>query len=258
MHGNNVSERVRDTLARLESERNVRVLFACESGSRAWGFASRDSDYDVRFLYVHPRDWYLSIEDRSDIIAEPVADDLDLSGWELRKTLRLLRKSNPPLLEWLRSPVVYRYDPAFVAQFGALATLFYSPRRCFRHYLHMAVGNWRDYLRGRELVSLKKYLYVFRPLLACRWIERIGSQVPMQFARLVDGVLFETVVRNALDDLVARKQAGDELAVAPPVQVLSHFIESELVRLQALNEPDDAAGSVDELDDFFRRYALVD
>jgi predicted nucleotidyltransferase len=105
-----------------------------------------------------------------------------VSGWELRKALRLLRKSNPPLLEWLKSPIVYQHDPVFAAEFGALAAEFYSPRRCFAHYLHMAHGNWRDYLRGRDEVSLKKYLYVFRPLLACRWIERQLGQVPMLFA----------------------------------------------------------------------------
>ena len=180
-----------------------------------------------------------------------------MSGWELRKALRLLRKSNPPLLEWLKSSVVYRHDPVFAAEFGALATEFYSPRRCFAHYLHMAFGNWRDYLRGRGEVSLKKYLYVFRPLLACRWIERQLGQVPMLFAQLVEGVLDEADVRLALDELVARKQAGDELAVAPPVEALSRFIEAELPRLEALAEPDDAAGDVDELNGFFRRYALA-
>jgi predicted nucleotidyltransferase len=167
---NEVNQRVRDALARVETEQNVRVLYACESGSRAWGFASRDSDYDVRFLYVHPRDWYLSVDDRRDVVERPLTDELDVSGWELRKALRLLRKSNPPLLEWLQSPVVYRHDPAFTLRFSTLASSFYSPRRCFVHYLHMAFGNWRSYLAGREEVSLKKYLYVFRPVLACRWI----------------------------------------------------------------------------------------
>jgi len=172
MQRNEVFRRVCHALALVEAERNVRVLFACESGSRAWGFASRDSDYDVRFIYVHPRDWYLSVEDRRDVIEQPIAEDLDVSGWELRKVLRLLRKSNPPLLEWLKSPVVYQHDPVFAAEFGALAAEFYSPRRCYAHYLHMASGNWRHYLRSREVVSLKKYLYVFQALLACRWIER--------------------------------------------------------------------------------------
>jgi predicted nucleotidyltransferase len=256
MNGNEVYQRVHNALARVESSQNVRVLFACESGSRAWGFASRDSDYDVRFLYVHWRDWYLSVEDRRDVIELPIADDLDLSGWELRKALRLLRKSNPPLLEWLKSPVVYRHDPVFAAEFGALASAFYSPRRCFAHYLHMAFGNWRDYLRGREQVSLKNYLYVFRPLLACRWIERQLSQVPMLFSQLVENVLEEADVRAALDELVARKQAAEELAVAPQVEALSHFIEAELPRLEALNEPSDTVGDVSELNRFLHRYAF--
>src|SRR5260221_630107 len=184
-------------------------------------------------------------------------DSSSLGGWELRRALRLPRKSNPPLLEWLKSPVVYRHDPVFAAEFGALAAEFYSPRRCFAHYLHMAFGNWRDYLRGREEVSLKKYLYVFRPLLACRWIERQLGQVPMLFEQLVDGVLEEAEVREALGELVARKRAGEELAVAPPVEALTRFIEAELPRLEALNEPDDAAGEVEELNGFFRRYALA-
>lgn len=256
MHGNEIFQRVQDALAQVEAERDVRVLFACESGSRAWGFASRDSDYDVRFLYVHRRDWYISVEDRRDVIERPIADDLDVSGWELRKALRLLRKSNPPLLEWLQSPVVYRRDPVFATEFGTLAAEFYSPRRCFAHYLHMAFGNWRNYLRNREQVSLKKYLYVFRPLLACRWIERAQGPVPVLFAQLVEGVLEENDVRAALNALVARKQSAEELSVEPPVEVLSRFIEAELTRLDALNDPDDSAGNVEELNGFFRRYAL--
>ncbi|HVF70150.1 MAG TPA: nucleotidyltransferase domain-containing protein [Chthoniobacterales bacterium] len=254
---NEVFQRVRAALARLEVEQNVRVLFACESGSRAWGFASRDSDYDVRFLYVHRRDWYLSVEDRRDVIELPLAEDLDISGWELRKALRLLRKSNPPLLEWLKSPIVYQREAVFVAEFGALAAEFYSPRKCFAHYLHMAHGNWRDYLRDREEISLKKYLYVFRPLLACRWIERQLGQVPMLFTQLMEKVLDESEVRHALQELVARKQTGQELAVAPPVEVLSSFVEAELPRLESLNEQDEAATNVEELNRFFRRYAVA-
>lgn len=256
MKNNDVSERVRGAITRLEAEKNVRVLYACESGSRAWGFASHDSDYDVRFLYVHRREWYLSIETGRDVIEEPLNDELDVSGWELRKALRLLRKSNPPLLEWMKSPVVYHHDPVFTREFEELAGMFYSPRRCFAHYLNMAYGNWRDYLEGRDQVSLKKYLYVFRPLLACRWIERSLGQVPMLFQELVDAVLDEREVRAALDALVARKRAGDELSKSAPDEVLSRFVATELHRLKALSDHDDSMGDMDELDLFFRRYAL--
>lgn len=101
-------ERVLEELTRLEQEHDVTVLYACESGSRAWGFASPDSDYDVRFVYVQQPDWYLRVDEPRDVLERPLTDELDLSGWELRKTLRLLRKSNPTLLEWLDSPLVYR------------------------------------------------------------------------------------------------------------------------------------------------------
>ncbi|HET6407871.1 MAG TPA: nucleotidyltransferase domain-containing protein [Chthoniobacteraceae bacterium] len=257
MNGNHVHQRVHDALARVESGQNVRVLLAVESGSRAWGFASRDSDYDVRFLYVQQRDWYLSVENHRDVVELPISDDLDVSGWELRKALRLLRKSNPPLLEWLKSPIVYRHDPVFVAEFGAVAAEFYSARRCFAHYLHMAHGNWQKYLCGRAEVSLKTYLYVFRPLLAARWIERELGQVPMLFQQLLDAVLEESEVRAALDELVVRKMAGLELAMASPVEVLSDFVVVELARLDALVSPAESDPDVEMLNGLFRRYALA-
>lgn len=120
-------ERVLDELARIERERNVRVLYACESGSRAWGFASTDSDYDVRFVYVEKPEWFIQVDAGRDVIERPLDDELDISGWELRKTLGLLRKSNPTLLEWLDSPLVYRSEPAATARLRELAEAFYSP-----------------------------------------------------------------------------------------------------------------------------------
>eukprot|EP01031_Cornospumella_fuschlensis_P048321 gene48321-59178_t len=109
-------ERVLEELHRVERERNVTVLYACESGSRAWGFASSDSEYDVRFVYVEQPDWYLQVREPRDVIERPLDDELDVSGWELRKALRLLRNSNPTLLEWLDSPLVYRQDEAASAR----------------------------------------------------------------------------------------------------------------------------------------------
>jgi uncharacterized protein len=255
MDQNNVSQRIRHELKRIEYAHGVRVLYACESGSRAWGFASRDSDYDVRFLYVHPRDWYLSVQNHRDVIERPIVDDLDIGGWELRKALRLLRKSNPPLLEWLKSPIVYAQDGEFLAGFRQLAADFYSPLRCFAHYLHMASGQAKQYLRGDE-VRLKKYLYVLRPLLACRWIERGLGQPPMEFPELVYHVVDDTLVLLAIAELVARKTAGDELGLGEKIPVLDQFIDAELTRLRLIMPAEEAPPESQELDRFFQSQCI--
>lgn len=130
--------RVLRELDALERRHRVRVLYACESGSRAWGFPSPDSDYDVRFIYVHEPEWYLRVMPQRDVIEQPISDALDLSGWELRKALRLLHDSNPALSEWLQSPLVYRADPQALRLLRALAPEFRSERKCRWHYLAMA------------------------------------------------------------------------------------------------------------------------
>lgn len=251
MNNNDVKQRVRNELAKVEAAHGVRVLYACESGSRAWGFPSRDSDYDVRFLYVHPRDWYLSVDNHRDVIERPISDDLDISGWELRKALRLLRKSNPPLLEWLKSPVVYAQDGAFLAGFRALAAGYYSPVRCFAHYLHMASGQAKQYLKGDQ-VRLKKYLYVLRPLLACRWIERGLGQPPMEFAGLVYEMVDDSRVLLAIAELLALKSQGHELDLAPRIDALDRFIDAEIPRLRQVLPPEEAPPQPEALDRFFQ------
>ena len=256
MSNNDVLHRVQNELAKVEAQYGVRVLYACESGSRAWGFASRDSDYDVRFLYVHPRDWYLSLENHRDVIEMNIHDDLDVSGWELRKALRLLKKSNPPLLEWLKSPVVYAHDEAFLTGFRELSEVCHSPTRCFAHYLHMASGNVREYLKG-ETVWLKKYLYVLRPLLACRWIERGLGQVPMRFDELVYETVDDMQVLVAIADLVTRKMAGDELDRGPRVEALDEFIHAEIPRLRRVLPPEETAPEAEPLNRFFQRQCLA-
>jgi predicted nucleotidyltransferase len=246
---------VLEELRRVEQMYDVRVLYACESGSRAWGFASRDSDYDVRFLYVHGRQWYLSIDDGRDVIEKPVCDELDVSGWELRKALRLLRKSNPPLLEWLKSPVVYLQDELFARDFRELASACYSPVRCFKHYLHMAFGNAQHYLKGDQ-VCLKKYLYVLRPILACRWIERGLGEPPMLFDELVDGALEEVDIRECIARLLEIKKAGDELNRSPRIEPLHRFIAAEIARLDHLEWPKENPSDSAALNEFFQRYCL--
>lgn len=166
----------------------MRILYACESGSRAWGFQSKDSDYDIRFIYIHPIEWYLSIHKRRDVIEKPMDGLLDFSGWDIRKALNLFQKSNPPLLEWLQSPHVYYERFSLAQKMRKISPALFSPKSCLYHYLHMAEGNFRQYLRGDQ-VKVKKYFYVLRPLLACRWIERYNSMPPMEFGALLEDLL---------------------------------------------------------------------
>lgn len=252
-----MNNKIQSELNRIERERGVRVLYAAESGSRAWGFASRDSDYDVRFIYAHQRDWYLSIDQPRDVIEQPIDSQLDICGWDVRKSLQLLRKSNPSLLEWLKSPTVYRADPEFSLLFGHLASEFYSQERVFLHYLNMARGNARDYLRG-ETVRLKKYFYVLRPLLAARWIERKKGPVPMKFETLVDELVEENLVRIHIAVLTARKRAGEELDKAHRIPVISKFIDDELARLEGVAPRDIAKPEPEKLNTFFREFCLAE
>lgn len=225
-----ISDRIVQTLAQIESERQVSIIFACESGSRAWGFESEDSDYDVRFIYLHPIAWYLSIDRSRDVIELPIDSSLDVSGWDLRKTLRLMRKSNPPLLEWLQSPIVYREHSASLGRLRSLIPSCYSPLACHYHYYHMAEGNYREYLRGDE-VRLKKYFYVLRPLLACLWIERGFGVVPIEFSTLVDRLIDPSPLKQSIEQLVDRKRAGAELDKGPRIAAISDFLDQEIERL---------------------------
>jgi hypothetical protein len=230
-----IDHQIAAELDSIERDEGVRIVYACESGSRAWGFASEDSDYDVRFLYVHPPQWYLSILQGRDVIERPICEGLDISGWDLPKALQLFRKSNPPLLEWLQSPIVYRELGQAVPRMRALLDDYYSPVSCMHHYLHMARGNNREFLQGDE-VWVKKYFYVLRPVLACIWIERGHGVVPTEFAKLVDRVVDDATVRNAIDDLMVRKRAGAELDRGPRIPVISEYLTQEIDRLSATNQ----------------------
>lgn len=225
---------IRGEIEQLERREDLRMLYAVESGSRAWGFPSRDSDYDVRFIYVRHRDWYLSVdlELRRDVLEIPLTGDLDLSGWDLRKALRLFAKSNPPLLEWLSSPVVYVDADGFAERLRSLIPLYHREAAMVYHYRHMAEGNFRDYLRG-ETVWLKKYLYVLRPLLALRWVEQGRGAVPMEFSAMYSVLRGQEPLIEAIQTLVRRKGEGEELDEGPRIPLISAFIESELARLAA-------------------------
>jgi len=247
-------------LARMEELHDVRILLAIESGSRAWGFASPNSDWDVRFIYAPRLPWYLRVNAPRDVIELPISGDLDINGWELRKALGLMQKCNPTLLEWLDSPLIYRQDEPVMAQFRALSREFFQPLACWHHYLSMAKSNNREFLQSPQ-VKLKKYLYVLRPLLACQWIEQGRGPAPMLFQLLVDELVKDAELRKAIATLLEQKRGAEELTEAPRIPVLNYFIETELQRCAqiAANIPTTRAApeSYARADDFLREVVTA-
>ncbi|MFW3573072.1 nucleotidyltransferase domain-containing protein [Kosakonia cowanii] len=241
-------ERVRLELEAVERKYDVRVLYACESGSRGWGFASPDSDYDVRFLYVHKPQWYLRVEPQRDVIELPIDAELDVCGWEWRKALGLLKAANPTLIEWLDSPVVYQQDEGVLAALRDQVPHWFSPVRARWHYYAMAKKNFRSYLQD-EQVRLKKYFYVLRPLLAVRWIEAGKGMPPMRFATLLAGSDLGAPLRAEIDELLEVKQRAGEAQYGARRPLMHDFISQELARGEVADVlPESRSGNVRDLD----------
>ena len=217
-------------LKEIEQNENIRILHAVESGSRAWGFPSPDSDYDVRFIYVRNPEFYLELEKTRDVIELPINNMLDINGWDLNKTLRLLHSSNPTLFEWMSSPVVYRQTD-FIEQLRPIMDDYFSCKSGLYHYLSMAEGNYRDYLKG-DMVRAKKYFYVLRPILACKWILRTHTKPPMLFSELVDTEL-EDALKPAVVRLLDLKMNAPEIREIPRVEEINSYLDRTIEALKA-------------------------
>ena len=218
-------------IAELERKENVRVIHAVESGSRAWGFASPDSDYDVRFIYVRPKDFYLRLEKTRDVIEWQLDETLDISGWDLQKALRLLHTSNPTLFEWNSSPIIYKTTDEWV---GIRAEIddYFSEKSGLYHYLSTANRNYREFLKG-EMVKLKKYFYVIRPLLACKWILDKKCPPPMLFSELMEAEL-EPYMKPIIYDLLKIKMNTPEVGEGKRIDKLNEYIDENLISLKAM------------------------
>ncbi|KFM99405.1 nucleotidyltransferase domain-containing protein [Bacillus clarus] len=224
-------EKIQLELERIEKENDVKILFAVESGSRAWGFPSKDSDYDVRFVYIRPLEWYLSIQDKRDVIEYPISDDLDISGWDIKKALQLFAKSNPALLEWIRSPIFYSKNSNLPERLHKMSENDFDSKATIYHYLHMASKNYREFLQG-ESVKLKKYFYVLRPILGCKWLEEKGTLPPVEFERLITELSIERKLLDEIEMLLEKKKVGVELDAGPQIKVLNEFLEEQITYYQ--------------------------
>lgn len=222
-------ERIASELDAIERIHHVRILYACESGSRAWGFASQDSDYDVRFIYVHDTAWYLKLGETRDVIEWALDEVLDINGWDLSKSLRLMRASNPTITEWLGSPIVYRELDEF-ASVRSLADSALSPRPLLYHYLNMARKNQATHLSA-DRVRLKKYFYVMRSLLSARWVAHRLSAPPVPFHELVDAEL-EPAMLPLFQKLIQQKSSSVEREPIPRIKELDDWINATEVEIE--------------------------
>lgn len=212
-------------LKEIEEKENVKILHAVESGSRAWGFASPDSDYDVRFIYVRPKEFYLRLDKTRDVIEWQLDDTLDINGWDISKALILLQKSNPTLFEWNSSPIVYKTTDEWQRVSEIINKYFFAKSGLY-HYLSTAKSNYREYLKG-EVVRVKKYLYVLRPLLACKWILGKGTPPPMLFSELMEKYLDESVKPDVLK-LLDLKMNNPEITESKRFDKINEYLETNI------------------------------
>lgn len=225
--------RIKEELKKIEELEDVKIIMAIESGSRAWGFASPDSDYDVRFIYVRNRKDYLRLNPVRDVIEWQLDEVLDISGWDIRKALQLLYKSNPTLFEWCNSPIVYR-ETEEAQWLKDMLPQYFSMKKSLYHYLSMAKSNYHKYLQGEE-VRLKKYFYVLRPILAAQWILDRKCAPPMRFETLVDTEL-EEAMKLQVSRLLAMKKNTPEMGTAPKIEEINRYIDRKLEEIQSAAE----------------------
>ena len=253
-----IQKEIRENLDAIEQKHHVRILLAVESGSRAWGFASPDSDYDVRFIYMREPKEYLRIDDRKDTVEGLLDEVLDINGWDLKKALLAFAKGNPNVMEWAKSPIVYREAPEWKA-LKETAFHYFSEKSALCHYYGTANNTYLSFLTGDQ-IRYKKYFYALRPLLCCRWIERYHQVPPMEFETLL-GLFFEqeegltSELYASIRELLNRKAETKEKDLNPQMPVIIDFIQSECLRQKQISDaaPDDHKHDYTELNTAFCR-----
>ncbi len=251
----NINKTIQQKLDEIEKKENVKILHCVESGSRSWGFASPDSDYDVRFIYARDMDFYLSLRPKKDYIDWELNETLDINGWDISKALLLFHRSNATVFEWSNSPVVYRTSDIW-EKVRAVSNDYFSVKSCMYHYYGTATSNYNQYLT-EEFVKYKKYFYVLRPLLCCKWIEKYKTAPPVLFDELKNTVLPKELLSD-IEALVAKKVEMSESDKGERVDVINDFIAGELAYYKNLleNMQDDRNKNWDKIDEIFKKIIL--
>lgn len=233
LNGNEITQSIKNKLAQIERRENIHILYACESGSRAWGFASPDSDYDVRFIFVRPIEDYLRIKELPDFIDAELNEVYDINGWDLKKFFSQLYKSNPVLFEWAGSPIVYRKTPEW-ERVKSVMQDFVCLKRMVHHYLGLAKCTMKKYFTG-ETIVYKKYTYVSRAVMAASWIFYQGTSAPTEYSKLVDAEYDsedDEIFESEQDGLIEKKKSYSEKNCGKRIKSIEIFFHNRIAIIE--------------------------
>jgi len=247
-----MKDKILQYLQQVQDEKEIEILLACETGSRAWGFPSPDSDYDVRFIYRHKKDWYLSLNEQKDTIEKMFENnELDLSGWDLKKSLNLLWKSNPPLLERIQSPIIYMCDNEFLKGINDLAQNSYSKIATMHHYLSMSKKMYSE-VKDNPTVKLKKLFYALRTAIACKWIMEREEIPPILFQKMLKELDFEENIKQRIFELIDLKATKNENYLHNEEVAINKLIEKCIQDAEKVaNSLPASKGKIENLNLFF-------
>ena len=250
-----MKEKIQRYLTQLEKDNKIEILLACETGSRAWGFPSPDSDYDIRIIYKHQKDWYLGLVEEKDSLVEFYENnEIDISGWDFRKCLRLLIKSNPALLERIQSPIIYLAKPGFLMEINSLSNQFYSRISTLHHYLGMAKKALSE-INELEEYKLKKFFYALRAATACLWILEKEEKPPIEFRIMLDELKIDPIIKVRIQELISLKATISESYLHQGEPAIFNFIHKSLNKAESeAKELPASKGKVKDLNHFFIKH----
>lgn len=251
-----VFEQINDGLELIKNHYKVKILYACESGTRAWGVNSPDNDYNIRFIYIHTPDWYLSIRDQKDSIELFVDKQFGIVGWDIRKALRSFGKSNVAVFSWLRSPIVYESQDNFADILQDLENEYFSPKVATKHYLGLVQRTWERYA-NKPKITLKTYLSGLRALLSAIWITKYQTAPPMKFAKLL--VLLEDYlpIQKEIKHLLELSSANGANYIIDAIPLLDKFVKTGMkICDEATTRLEKIRPDITQLNDLFREFVV--
>lgn len=227
----NINDNIISKLKQTEEDHNVKIALAIESGSRAWGFASEDSDYDCRFIYTHPKDWYISVFDKKDTIIYDVDKIFDINGWDIKKVLKHISKSNAVMFEWLSSNQIYVKNDEVKIILNDLAADFFNPISVSYHYLSIAKNKLNEILDDEIInnkTKLKKYFYVMRPIANLNFIYDFNKMPPIEYDKTLSCIKIDDKIYDQIQIFKNIKIKTDESFEIPRNDILIGYFNNQI------------------------------